>query len=199
MFRVSLITLAALVLGGVAEAQIDLTPVTQEYVAEGITYKRLFFKDGDQRVVYEPPVQWTYRSLAADKIQLVPPKVSFAEGVIHATKLAVPRPLDEAAVAEFRQRVLAAVPPGALDVKLVEELQNAVTPSGNPSYEVTISYQALGQPFLRSGLIANVGGTQLQLQMTAPKAEFEPLRLVFRASIMSWHVEAPEPAAVAAR
>jgi hypothetical protein len=174
---------------GSASAQLDLTPQAVEYVAEGIKYRQLHFKDGKRKIVYELPVQWNYRPGGADRIHLTPPKAQFAEGVIHATKLGAARPLDEQTMAQFREQVLATAPPGAIDVTLVSEVVNAVTPSGNRSYEVTISYHALGQPFLRSGLISNVGDTQIQLQMTAPKKEFEPLRIEFRSSIMSWHVE----------
>ncbi len=189
MLRTSVVAAIALFCGHSAYAKLDLTPQPVEYVAEGIKYQTLIFKDGDRQVVYEPPVQWTYRSLGADRIQLAPPKVPFAEGLIHATKLAAELPLDEPTITKFREHLLEGVPPGALDVKLVDEVQNAVTPSGNNSYEITITYEALGQTFMRSGLIANVGGTQLRFQMTAPKKDFDPLRLAFRASIMSWHVQ----------
>jgi hypothetical protein len=184
---------------GSAFAQLDLTPQAVEYVAEGIKYRQLHFKDGDRTIVYELPVQWNYRAGGADRIHLTPPNAQVAEGVIQAAKLGGPRVLDEPTMAQFREQMLVAAPPGAIDVSLVSEVVNPITPSGNPSYEVTISYHALGQHFLRSGLITNVGDTQIRLQMTAPKKEFEPLRIEFRASIMSWHVEAPQPPAVAAR
>jgi hypothetical protein len=199
MFRTLFVAAIPLFCGHSAFAQLDLTPRPVEYVAEGIKYKQLTFKDGERQIVYEPPVLWAFRDAGANRLVLTPPKSNFAEGVLQAAKLPAPQPLDEHTMSQFREQMLATAPPGAINVTLVSEMMNSITPSGNASYEVTISYHALGEPFLRSGLITNIGSNQLRLQMTAPAKEFDPLRTKLRASLMSWHVEAAatEPAVAA--
>src|SRR4051812_26879472 len=44
-----------------ARAALDLSPFPSEFDGEGIKYTQLSFKDGQRRVRYVPPQNWTWR------------------------------------------------------------------------------------------------------------------------------------------
>lgn len=99
----------------------------------------------------------------------------------------MPQPLDEKAIAAFREQVLAGLPGGSQAAAIVSEEQNAVSIEGSVSHGITVSYQALGQTFLRNVIIANRPDMQLTFRITAPKDRFDAVQKAFRASIFSWH------------
>ena len=177
-----------------ARAAIDLTPKPHESTCEGFTFKELLFKDDKRQILYQLPNKWTYRA-GADGVHLTPPAGVNADAVIQATPLAKPQPLDEKGISAARQQLLASVPPGSQTVTVVKEEQNAVPFSGNPTYEILVSYQVIGVTFLRSAVFANVGDTQLSFRLTARKIDFEPLHDLFRRSILSWQWSDPQPEA----
>jgi hypothetical protein len=184
--------LAFLLIAISSKAEIDLTPSVGEYTSEGIKYQRLMFRDEKQLVAYYPPPGWTF-SGGVRQVQLTPPKKSFAQAVIEAVPLDKPHPLDQKAVDAFRQRLMAELPSGSQFAKIEQETENSVPVNGGPSFEVVISYQAMGQKFVRSAVLANVRETQLVFLLTASKDDFEALHRDFKASIFSWHWLEPEP------
>jgi hypothetical protein len=165
---------------------LDLTPVVSEYVAEGITFRQLNFKDGKRHVVYEPPRQWTYRG-SLSSLQLTPAKADRADAVIQAVELKTPQKLDSNAIDALREQFLKSLPPGSQGVTLVSEEQNPVSLENGASYAVTASYQAIGEMFLRSAIFVNLPETQLIFRLTARKADFETVQKQFRSSVLSWH------------
>src|ERR1700719_1753152 len=152
---------------------LDLTPIVSEYVAEGITFRQLTFKDGKRQVVYEPPQRWTCRG-SVSSLQLTPAKTDRADAVIQAVELNAPQTLDNKAIDALREQFLKSVPPGSQSVTLVSEEQNPVSLENGASYAVTVAYQALGETFLRSVVFVNLPETQLTFRLTARKADFEP-------------------------
>jgi hypothetical protein len=191
MVRPLLSLLLLITIAETGEAGINLTPTPSEYVSAGIKYTQLSFKDGDRRVTFEPPVQWSYRS-AGDRLLLLPPKNSRAEAAIQAVPLPAPQAFDEKGIQAARDQFLKAVPPGAQSVVIVSEVESAVPMKGLPNYEFTASYKDLGTEFLRRTLFVNLPETQLVFKFSAPRSEFENLYRLFRVSMLSW--EWVEPA-----
>jgi hypothetical protein len=179
-----------------ARGAIDLTPSVSEYTAEGNTFKQLSFKDGKRRVVYELPLQWTYRGDGAS-LQLVPPKSVRADASIQVADVAKPQAFDEKLITALKEQSLRSAPPGAQNVTLLNEESNPVRLERGDVYAVTISYQTLGETFVRSILYVNLSNAQLTFRLTARRADFEPLQRAFRSSILSWHWVEPNPAATA--
>lgn len=179
-----------------ARGGIDFTPTVTEYTAEGISFRQLSFRDGKRRVVYEPPRGWSYRGGGND-LQLVPPAATRADASIQVADLNAPQPFDEKLIAGLREQCLRNVPAGSQSVKVVAEEQNPVRIGRGDSYAITVSYQALGEIFLRSVLLVNLTDAQLTFRFTARKADFDQLQRTFRSSIFSWHwVEPSSTAAV---
>ena len=166
-----------------AHAVVDLTPTPQEYTAEGITIQQLIFRDGKQRVSYEPPRRWAYR-FDAGALTLTPPKVDRAEAVVQAMPLLPPQPLDSRSIAVAKQQFIAALPPGSQMVEIAGEEFNPVVVDENTSYAVTASYQTLGETFTRCTVFINIRDTQLRFQLTARKADFAAVNAAFRRSMM---------------
>src|SRR5437763_6839441 len=132
-----------------AKAGIDLTAALSEYVAEGAKFQQLTFVDGKQKIQYELPLGCSFET-SSTELRLKPPRKMFAEAVINATPLAKPQPLDQNAVETLKQRFIASLPPASQFVKIERELQNVVALGHNEGVDVTVSYQLLGEKFLRS-------------------------------------------------
>lgn len=169
-----------------ARAEVNLSPAVTEYLSEGIKYTQLAFNDDKRVVTYVPPLSWSYRG-SATQLQLTPARCERASAVIEVVPLPNEQPLDEKTVAILKQRFEAALPPASQGAKVLGEEQSPLLISGTlPTYEVSASYTALGETFLRSTLFANAGKTQLRFTVTARKSDFEALHRVFRASLISW-------------
>jgi hypothetical protein len=169
-----------------AQAHIDLTPTPTEYVAEGITFRRLIFRQADNSSVrYEPPRGWTCRG-GGDQLQLTPGDATRAQAAIQAVPLAAAQALDDKSTALLREEFLNNLPPGSQLIKLLKEEQNPVVLDNKLSYAVTASYQILGETFVRSTVFTNLGNTQLRFTINSRQSDFERLQQNFRRSIFSW-------------
>jgi hypothetical protein len=168
-----------------ARAAIDLNPTLAEYKAEGITFKQLVFKDEKKRITYELPGLWTYRTVG-NSVKLIPPNNSGVDITIQTDPATGARSSDDKGVTAVREHFLRGMPQGTQMVKLLSEEQNTIPFKGFTNSEVTASYQALGDTFMRRALYVNLPDGQLIFQLNARKSEFEGLYRTFRASILSW-------------
>lgn len=187
-------TLFLLLLGtaiSTAHAGIDLTPIPHESTCEGYTFKELLFKDGKRDIIYQLPNKWGYRA-GGDGVHLTPPEADRADAIIQASTLSAPQRFDEKSVEAAKKQFLGSLPPGSQMVTVLTEEQNPVPFNGNATYEFFVSYQIIGETFMRSALFTNVADTQLCFRLTARKSDFEALHRSFRASILSWRwIEKP--------
>jgi hypothetical protein len=196
-------TIALVVWGAVfsANAGLDLTPAVSEYVAEGMKFQQLTFQYDKQRIEYELPHGWSFDGNST-ALHLKPPRKNFAEAVVEAEPLSKPQPLDENVRKILEQRLIANLPAGSQLVKIEQEIESPLLLNGNRTFEVILSYQLMGEKFIRSALFANLADVQLTFRLTARKDDFDPLHQEFRASILSWHpvetTEAPKQVASAA-
>lgn len=194
MFRRSIIALIALVILGIVKAEIDLTPAAREYTAEGAKFEHLTFTDGKHRIEYVLPRGWSFDGTRTE-LRLRPPKKAFAEAVIGAVPLSKSQLLEQNAPKALQQQCVASLPPGSQFVKIEQEMENPIPFDGNHSFEVIVSYQVIGETFLRSMLFVNLPDTQLIFRFTARKDDFEPLQREFRTSLGSWHWRESDDAA----
>ena len=181
--RVSLALLSVTCLISAASA-IDLTPTVEEYSHAGLQYRRLIFKEGKGTVALVPPQGWTVRG-SKDRLQLTPPGKSFAEGAIIAAPLE-PITFDEPTVRALQHQVVASAPPAAKSVQLLTREENPLAIGSNPTCQIAISYELLGEVFYRSVTYASTAESRVAFQFTAPKKEFDVLNGAFRQSINFW-------------
>ena len=177
------------VLLGSSYAAVDLTPVVTELIEDGVTYREVSCKTPEGKVVFTLPPGWTIRG-QKDRAQMTGTDRSFAAAVIEAIPLEKPEPLDEAAIAKFKQQVLATLPVGSTKVTTLNEAQNSLMPGGNPSFEIVITYDLGGKIFQRSALLVNAPQDRLTFRFTCLKADFLALNTNFRRSLMTWHAVA---------
>jgi hypothetical protein len=130
------------------------------------------------------PSKWSYRS-NGDSIKLIPPNASNADVVIAALPLTGAQAFDDKSIATAREHFLQGIPATVQSMKVVAEQLNAV-PFKAGNYEITASYQALGEVFMRRALYINLPDTQLIFRLTARNKEFENLWRTLRGSILSW-------------
>lgn len=169
-----------------AKAAIDLTPTTSEYVAEGLTFRQFSLKDGDRRIVFEPPQHWAYHGTSTT-MQFAPPNVPRAEAVIQVADVKAPARLDDNVIAALREKFTAALPPGCQGAQIINEEFNPVQVERASSYGITGKYQVLGETFVRSTVFVNLPTTELTFRLSARQADFDKLNKQFRESILSWH------------
>jgi hypothetical protein len=177
-----------------AKSGIDLTPFADEYISEGIKYQKLTFRRDKQRVEYNPPPGWSFRG-SAERVQLTPPKRRFAEALIEALPLAAPQRLDETVIKALEQQFISSLPSDSQFVTVVTEERNPVLLDGSPTFEVIVSYQLIGEKFLKSALFVNLSDTQLIFRLAARKDDFDALHSDFKRSILSWHGVQPRSSA----
>ena len=163
---------------------VDLTPSVNEYVAQGIKVQQLTFKEDKGQIEYEPPSGWKFDG-GPNQLHLVPPQKNFAEAVVAVAQLNKPQSLDENTIKLLEQQFVANLPAGSQFVKIEEEVPNSVLLDGNAGFEVTVSYQSMGEKFLRSALFVNLRDTQLIFRLSARKDDFQALHREFKASIFS--------------
>jgi hypothetical protein len=172
----------------IASAALDLTPQAREYTSQGFSYVQLSFKDDDGGVCYNPPLNWTYRG-SVPRLQLTPPNKSLAQATIEAGSAA--QPLTPELQQKLVQEAVAGVPPGSQAVEVVKQEENTVLIDGRGSFEVTLSYKALGETFERSVVFVNVADLRLCFRLTARTADFVSVKAAFHASLGSWHRKSP--------
>jgi len=184
--------LAGCILSAIAaSAAIDLTPEVSDYTAEGLKFQQLTFGDNKKRIEYEPPHGWTFDG-GSSELHLRPPKKNYAEAVIQTATLSKPHALDENVRNSLKERVLVSVPGGSQLVKLERETESPILLSGNPTFEIIVSYHLMGEKFFRSTLFSNVGDIQMTFRCSARKDDFERVYQEFRISLLSWHWIDPE-------
>lgn len=174
-----------------AEAALDLTATPEEYIGEGITYRRLVFKDDQGRVEMELPRGWSYRGGGAARMQLTPPGTGSAEAFIEAEALPPSPAFDEPTTKALEQQAVTAVPQESQSVTLVQTNQGIAGPDGRESLEVVVSYKILGSIFIRSTLFVNFPENRLRFRITAPEKDFEALSKTFHRAIRSWDSKQP--------
>jgi len=173
---------------------IDLTPTVTELVEDGVAYREVSCKSPEGKVMFTLPTAWTIRG-QRDRAQMTGPEKSLAEAVIEAAHLEKPEVLDDAAIAKFKQQVLASLPAGSTKVTTVIEAQNSLMPGGNPSFEIVVTFDLWGKIFQRSALLVSAPHDRLTFRFTCLKADFSNLNTDFRRSLMTWHVVAAKEAA----
>ena len=177
-----------------ARSGLDLTPAVNEYVALGMKHRQVIFNYDKQKIEFEPPSDWKIDG-SPNQVRLTPPQKRFAEALIAATPQAKPQSLDENGLKLLAQQAIAGLPVGSQFAKIDEELPNSVLIGGNPSFEITVSYQSMGEKFRRSVWVVNLPDTQLIFRLTAKQDNFGTLHREFKTSIFSWHVIDQESAA----
>jgi hypothetical protein len=178
--------LAILCFAAAARAEeINLTPVRSVRELDGIKFQQLEFTEGEKKITYEPPRDWT---VAGDgsRIKFTPVKISQAQAGIEQSPLSAPQNFDEATMKLLQQQALASVPSNSQAVSLTSEEKNPLMINQHETYEVIIGYESFGRAYQLSVLYLNLPDTQLRFRCVALRGDFEKIHKAFRDSLFSW-------------
>lgn len=164
---------------------IEFSADLREFGSAGLAYRCLIFRDDGQTISYQPPADWRC-TLVGKHLYLKPHDQNFAAAEIKAIPRSALQPFDEAVAAALVQQVLTNVPAGSLDRFVVKQEPNPVSINNYPSFEVIVSYEALGDNFKRSVLFLNTPANQIIFKFTAREDIFDALYHAFRNSILTW-------------
>ncbi len=180
------------VLLGSSQAGIDLTPQVTDVVEDGVTSREVTFKTPEGKVMLTLSPGWAIRG-QKQRAQITG-KDQATEAVIEGVPLAKPEPLDDEAIAKFKQQVMASLPVGSAKVTTISEAQNSLMPGGNPSFEFVITYDLWGKVFQRSALLVNGPQDRLVFRFTSLQQDYSNLNTQFRRMAMTWRtLETKQP------
>jgi hypothetical protein len=164
---------------------IEFSADLREFGSEGLDYRCLIFRDDEHMISYQPPAGWIC-SLVGKHLYLKPHDQNFAAAEIKAVPRPALQPFDEAVTVALVQQVLANVPAGSLDRFVVKQESDPISINNYRSFEVVVSYEALGKTFERSVLFLNTPANQIIFKFTARKDIFDDLYQAFHNSILTW-------------
>ena len=164
---------------------IDLTPHFGVRRAGGKESPQLEFREGHQRILYEPPPRWQTFPRTAGKVMLVPVDNSQAHATIEFLRLKLPA-FDEVGVALLKQHMLALTPAQAQERRVGEAEVNRVVLNGHATCELVAAFVEFGHSFKLSVLFVDLGDSQLRFTLLCRGSAFADLHPAFRASIATW-------------
>jgi hypothetical protein len=192
MLRKPLLLLLFAGLVASSQAGIDLTPQVTDVVEDGVTSREVSFKTPEGKVLLTLSPGWAIRG-QKQRAQITG-KDQATEAVIEAVPIEKPEPLNDEAIAKFKQQVVAGLPAGSAKVTTISEAANSLMPGGNPSFEFVITYDLWGKVFQRSALLVNGPHDRLVFRFTSVQQDFSNLNTQFRRIAMTWRaIETKQP------
>jgi hypothetical protein len=167
-----------------AWADLDLTPHGGSYEIEGVKFKNVYFLDGDKKITYTPPKEWTINGGPA-RLSLQPAGKIQAEATVQKLTLAQPVAFTEEESKLIAEQTLAQLPKGATAATLVSAQVNSMRINAHETCEVTIHYNFFGQACARNLLIVRADKTQLTFALDCRRADYDQLYAAFHASLFS--------------
>ena len=184
--RYSALLLFAILGATSLRAELNLSPVKEDFDLDGVKMWRLAFENGaTQKATYQPPAGWLYTG-GSNELELQPPGKSQAEVVI--TKIGPERVVSfaEADREKLKQRAVEGLPQGSSEIKVEEPQLNVLQISGKETCLVEVRYNSFGENFRRYFLLLNLSGGQLRFQLTCRERDYEELTQAFQKSLYSW-------------
>jgi hypothetical protein len=176
----NLLLLAALPCLAVA---LDLTPIENWRVQEGVRMTTLVFNDPAGKVRYQPPGDWRVHG-DAESLSLYPPQ---QEAFMQMRLFPRTNPAAIGSDEDLAKWGLMFLPADAADVIPGEERPSPFTLSGRPSREFNYSYRSGGQRFQTAVAVCDLDERQrLVVIITARGADFAAVHDTGIGSLFSW-------------
>ena len=168
-----------------ARADLQLTPKLSEYELDGVKLKELEFADDGMAVTYQSPRGWDY-SGNSNQLTLRPPGKPHAEATITRTRLEQPGKFDEESLKRLVEDVVAQLPKGSDDVKVVSQEKNPLMIQRKETFLIVLTYTIYAEKYARSILLLNRGNEQIRSQLTCYEPDFKELQAAFMRSQYTW-------------
>ena len=177
--------LPALLLAGIARADVHFNFQTSEYDLDGIKMHQLVFADGIKQITYTPPRGWQYFG-DPDRLRLTPPVGQPGDGQVTRAKLPAPQLFDEATMKRLTDEVVAGLPGSATRATVVSQEKNPLQIERKETFLVIVNFELYGMPQTRSVMFLNRDTEQIRFQFTSPQPSFAKLQKQFLASQFTW-------------
>ena len=181
--------LAGMVLGGavvpVRALDFQLHPVKVE--EDGLTYDRAYFSgDEHTRVMIDPPHGWNVTSGPAF-LAATPPNLADSLVRVEKSALTPDTLFRDRGLEVYHQRVLAAIPREAVNVRTVQEQADPLPVFHWKDYEWVMEYDCYGQTFRRSVMFVNLNAReQILLTTVAVRDHFDMVHQAGLDVLRSW-------------
>ena len=163
----------------------QLHPTTT--VDDGFTHEHSCFRYDDRSdMQIDLPRGW-HTTADAGSITTVAPDASGALIRIEKSPLTPATLFRDAGLDVYRQRVLAGIPQGATNTRIVTEKADPLPIFGWKDYEFTVSYDFFGQSLRRSVVFVNLNPKeQILMTVSAGQSEFDKVRGQGMTVMQSW-------------
>lgn len=185
MDRVVILALCGFLFLASADAELQLTPVLDEYELDGVKLQQLLFQDGKKQVKYTPPPGWKYAG-GGSRLVLHPSGTSYAEAEIKVLKLGGPQVFDDDTIKQLSDEAIASLPANSQNVTIVSQEKNPLMIERKETFLLKITYDSSGNGYARSILFVNRKEEQVRCQFTSYRSVFPQLQKAFQSSQYSW-------------
>jgi hypothetical protein len=178
--------LAALFISPAGLASLDLSPQLDTFELDGVTMSQLAFDTGAKvKATYQPPQAWKY-SGGGDVLELQPIGLGQVNAKISKLPPAASFSFDTEGCRRLTQKVLASLPEGSEQIKVISEELNPLQIDGKQTYLVELTYVYYGERFACYSLFLDRAPEMLLFRLSCRESNYEMLRGQFHRSLYSW-------------
>ncbi len=185
-FTVAALALSGILLAPASRANLDLSPQPDSFELDGITMSQLAFNTGNRtKATYQPPRAWKY-SGGRDFLELQPSDVAQVKARVSKSPAGPAPSFDAEGRKRFTEKVIASLPDGSEQVKILAEELNPLQINGKQTYLVELSYVYYGERFACYSLFLERAPEMLTFRLNCRESNYQALREEFHRSLYSW-------------
>ncbi len=180
------VALAAIFFTSAARANLDLNPQEDSFELDGMHISQLAFNTGNRtKATYQPPRAWKY-SGGSDYLELQPDGVAQVKARVSKSPAAPNFSFDAEGRKRLTEKVIASLPEGSEQVKVLSEELNPLQIDGKQTYLVELSYVYYGERFSCYSLFLDRVPEILTFRLNCRESSYQALRAEFHRSLYSW-------------
>lgn len=147
---------------------------------------QLAFDTGSRtKATYQPPRAWKY-SGGSDYLDLQPEGVAQAKARVSKSPASPALSLDAEGQKRLTEKVIASLPEGSEQVKVLTRDSNPLRINGKQTYLVELSYVYYGERFACYSLFLDRAPEMLTFRLNCRESNYQALREEFHRSLYSW-------------
>ena len=180
------VALAGSLLAPASRGSLDLSPQADSYDLDGMTMSQLAFNTGSRtKATYQPPRAWKY-SGGSDYLELQPDGVVQVKARVSKAPASPDLSFDAEGRKRLTEKVVASLPEGSEQVKILTEELNPLQINGKQTYLVELSYVYYGERFACYSLFLDRVPEMLTFRLNCRESNYQALREQFHRSLYTW-------------
>ncbi len=167
-------------------ASLDLSPQQETFDLDGIKMSQLAFSNGGKtKATYQPPFAWKC-SGGRDYLELHPEGTAQVKARVSKSPASPDISFDAGGGKRLTEKVIASLPEGSEQVKVLSEELNPLQIDGKRTYLVELSYVYYGERFACYSLFLDRVPEMLTFRLNCRESNYQALRAEFHRSLYSW-------------